>query len=306
MNRAQCYRDRLLLSVPQTEGQSFCLRLLVLAALLCTQAAADMNALPGAEHNLRYETPAHRWDEAFPLGNGLLGALVWDDGTPLTISLDRTDLWDLRPVPEFHEPEYDWATMQAWEAAERYDDLQTLYEAPYHRPGPTKIPAGRLQLDIGKGLTYAYGALDLATATTHVRFEEGADATVYIHATEPVGIVQVAGAEQVHPRIVAPAFGGKEPGEPKPAISPGELSELGYPPPERSEGGNWAAYTQQGWGGFQFAVYAAWREDSEREVLRPPLRTVPVRSGYPAYEQACTLERAQLHSGSSGPASSLR
>ena len=35
-----------------------------------------------------------------PYVGWLLGALVWGDGTPLRISLDRTDLWDLRPVPE--------------------------------------------------------------------------------------------------------------------------------------------------------------------------------------------------------------
>ncbi|NIO42386.1 MAG: hypothetical protein GTO41_20875, partial [Burkholderiales bacterium] len=45
---------------------------------------------PEAEHGLHYKTPATVWDEAMPLGNGLLGALVWGDGKPLRISLDRT------------------------------------------------------------------------------------------------------------------------------------------------------------------------------------------------------------------------
>ena len=42
---------------------------------------------PEAEHGLHYQTPAMVWDEAMPLGNGLLGALVWGDGKPLRISL---------------------------------------------------------------------------------------------------------------------------------------------------------------------------------------------------------------------------
>ncbi|MFA6243402.1 MAG: glycoside hydrolase N-terminal domain-containing protein, partial [Candidatus Hydrogenedentales bacterium] len=70
--------------------------------------AAEAGPLP--RHNLHFQTPVTTWDEALPLGNGLLGALVWGDGKPLNISLDRTDLWDLRPVPEFHTEEYTYAT----------------------------------------------------------------------------------------------------------------------------------------------------------------------------------------------------
>src|SRR5687767_9208959 len=70
--------------------------------------------LPLVEHGLHYTTPAMTWDEALPLGNGILGALIWGDGKLLKISLDRTDLWDLRKVPEFHSPEYTYKTMQQW------------------------------------------------------------------------------------------------------------------------------------------------------------------------------------------------
>lgn len=33
-----------------------------------------------------------------PLGNATVGALVWQRDSSLRLSLDRTDLWDLRPV----------------------------------------------------------------------------------------------------------------------------------------------------------------------------------------------------------------
>jgi alpha-L-fucosidase 2 len=64
-----------------------------------------VGAEPRREHGLHYTEPARVWDEALLLGNGLLGALVWGDGKTLRISLDRTDLWDLRPVPEFSGPD---------------------------------------------------------------------------------------------------------------------------------------------------------------------------------------------------------
>jgi hypothetical protein len=61
--------------------------------------------LPEERHGLRFKTPVTVRDEALPLGNGTLGALLWGEGRPLRISLDRADLWDLRLVPEFHSPD---------------------------------------------------------------------------------------------------------------------------------------------------------------------------------------------------------
>lgn len=48
-------------------------------------------------HDLQFTTLAKQWDEAVPLGNGMLGALVWQKADHLRFSLDRADLWDLRP-----------------------------------------------------------------------------------------------------------------------------------------------------------------------------------------------------------------
>lgn len=78
------------------------------AALLCLGSAALSAAnhrVAAPSQRLTYTTAADRWDEALPLGNGILGALVWGNGQPLRISIDRADLWDLRPVPEFHSAE---------------------------------------------------------------------------------------------------------------------------------------------------------------------------------------------------------
>ena len=36
------------------------------------------------------------WYDGLPLGNGLTGSLVYGSN-PLKITVDRTDLWDLRP-----------------------------------------------------------------------------------------------------------------------------------------------------------------------------------------------------------------
>jgi alpha-L-fucosidase 2 len=223
-------------------------------------AGTDWPGLDDVRRNnplLNFETPVDVWDEALPLGNGTLGALVWGDGRPLRISLDRTDLWDLRPVPEYHSDQYDYQLMQQWEKEGRVDDLKQLYENPYHRPAPTKIPAGRIELGLPDGTIFE--AIRLNALPPAAQIELGKiRARVWVHATEPVGLIDVEGTVPTSVRLQAPAFGGKEEGPNEAAIVMGELSELGYPPPTESHGDTWQAYTQEGWGGFAFSVYLGW------------------------------------------------
>ena len=47
------------------------------------------------KHHLYFDKSITRWDEAIPLGNGRLGALIWGGPEELRFSLDRTDIWDL-------------------------------------------------------------------------------------------------------------------------------------------------------------------------------------------------------------------
>lgn len=230
-------------------------------AMLMFLTAQIPSNIPKMENGLQFDTPVTVWDEALPLGNGLLGALVWGNGNPINISLDRTDLWDLRPVPEFHSADYTYARMREWEKAGRTEELLNLYDRPYERPAPTKIPAGRIELTIGGSAAFQSTALSLADATAHMTFRSGTDVRVWVHATECVGIIEVHGSEQVTAKLVAPAFGGKEAEAAKPAIVAGDLTQLGYPPPEVSSDTTWSAYKQEGWGGFRFAVYLAWRSE---------------------------------------------
>jgi len=223
-------------------------------------------AEPRPEHGLHYTTPALVWDEALPLGNGLLGALVWGDGQPLRISLDRTDLWDLRPVPEFHTAEYSYKTMRQWVKEGRIDDLHRLYDKPYGYPGPTKIPAGRIEFTLGAERKFQGASLDLAKASAEMHWSDGTVARVFVHATEPLGVIHIAG-KPAPVKLLAPPFAGKvteEAGANK--ISAGDLATLRYEAPVQQSGATWTGYLQKGWGGFQFAVALVWR-GSDREWL---------------------------------------
>ena len=211
---------------------------------------------PQPAHGLRYASPAQTWDEGLPLGNGMMGALVWGDGHPVKISLDRADLWDLRRVPEFGGPDYKFSKLRQWRAAGRFDDIRRVYEDPYRRPAPTKIPAGRIELNLNGD--FASMELDLATAEGVWRTPR-ASLRVFVHATEPVGMLRWDGPEAPEVRLRPPAFQGEVRDGAQGGISPGDLQQLGYPAPVASSGDSFQAYRQSGAEGFVYAARVTWR-----------------------------------------------
>ncbi len=238
----------------------------ILGALVVLSCAAGTEAQPRPEHNLDFSEPAMVWDEAQPLGNGLLGALVWGDGHPLNVSLDRTDLWDLRPVPQYESEDYSYERMRQWVKEGRIEDLHRLYDAPYRNPGPTKIPAGRIELGLGSEPAFERAVLDLASAVSRVRFDTGTTVAVTVHAVQPVGLIEISSARDVTPRLVVPPFAGTTEGAAaqNEIVAGGELASLGYDAPEISSGDDWTGFLQEGWGGFRFAVTLAWRRTGDR------------------------------------------
>ena len=100
------------------------------------------------QHDLHFSSLAKQWDEAIPLGNGMLGALIWQKEDHLRFSLDRADLWDMRPMKDLHRKEfsYEWVTEQV--RKNEYAIVQKYFDEPYdNEPGPSKIPGGALEFD---------------------------------------------------------------------------------------------------------------------------------------------------------------
>lgn len=204
------------------------------------------------KHSIVYMDMPETWDEGLPLGNGLLGALVWGNGNPLKISIDRTDLWDLREVVEFNLPEYNFQTMLKWEKEGKYDELIKLYEEPYNKPAPTKIPAGRLVLTLDDTVKAKEAKLNISNAFTIVEYTNGVTIKVLIHATEPLGIIICEGRSTPEVDIVPPPFGKLNENKNLPKD---DLRWLDYPPPKIVKSGDSKTYFQECWGGFNFAIY---------------------------------------------------
>jgi len=98
------------------------------------------------QHNLQFPFIPKSWDEGMPLGNGMLGALVWQKGDAVRVSLDRADLWDERPMKGLHRPEFSYAWVHQQVVKGDYKPVQDFFDAPYDRePAPTKIPGAALE-----------------------------------------------------------------------------------------------------------------------------------------------------------------
>ena len=228
-----------------------------LLASLCF--AASLLAQPRPEHGLHFTTPVTTWDEAIPLGNGIMGALLWGDGRPVRISLDRADLWDLRAVPEFHSPEYTFQNVLKLHRAGRHDELKKLLEDPYHRPAPTKIPAGRIEITLSPEARFASTTLDVANAEGRIDFANGDSVRAFVNAAGPTGLVAIASQTPPQIKLLPPPFSGQVDNPAKGGISPGDLRQLGYPTPQVTSGDDFQAYTQHAAEGFRFAVHVGWR-----------------------------------------------
>ncbi len=222
------------------------------------------SATPLPLHDLDFDFLSIRWDEAVPLGNGMVGALVWQEGDRLRFSLDRADLWDRRPVENFQKPEFcfDWM----YEQFKNGDigPVQDLIDRPYNDlPAPTKIPAGRLEFDqtaLGKVENVQ---LDISKAECKVVWSNGAVLKTFVHAMKPVGWFFFEGVDaDLKPVIIPPPFGGagdlSEEGVN--SLSGHDLRALGYTDPIMETGDNYISYLQEGWGEFQFAIYCQWEQ----------------------------------------------
>ncbi len=258
-----------------------------LAAVALALAAAcssgpDRAGAPDPHHDLVFDRLASTWDEGVPLGNGMLGALVWKKGDSLRLSLDRADLWDLRPVPAFAGPEFRFAWVRDHVLANDYEPVHKMGDIPYDRdPAPTKIPAVALEFDIAALGELDSVRLDLADAVCRVRWKNGARLTAFISAVEPAGWFEFEGLPAgVVPRLVPPAYASAEPvsaAGPN-SLEPGSLARLGYPAPELESDASSVRYRQRGWDGMSYEVAVRY-EQSAAGVLRGAWS---VSSSYPA------------------------
>ena len=222
---------------------------MAVAGALATTAAAPAGEAGHAENgtapktyqqNLKLTAPIRSWDEALPLGNGLMGGLLWGEGNTVRLSLDRGDLWDERP---HHEA--GWWKKRTWAKGGDWD-------GPYNGVTPTKLPAGRLEITLEPSHKLQAFELNLATAEGVAHLTDGQKLTGFFSATEPVALFRIPGPEPKELSLI-PSGAKKNAGDAGPG-SGGAVSRLGYPPAQFGRDGTAQWYVQEATGGLKYCA----------------------------------------------------
>ena len=231
--------------------------------------AVALPAQPGPQHDLKFASLAATWDEGVPLGNAMVGALVWQKNDRLRMSLDRADLWDQRPMKGLHRPEFSFKWVEEQVRKKDYGIVQQYFDAPYERePGPSKIPGAALEFDIRDMGPVASTELSLADALCTVKWENGMVLRTFVHATKPVGWFRFEGlkAQSVIPRLIPPSYQHSGKMAEGGAVGGEDLARLGYKQGKVVEDGQTIVYDQEGWGGFTYQVSVTWKKDGDNAV----------------------------------------
>lgn len=211
-------------------------------------------------HDLHFDSLANRWDEAIPLGNGMLGALVWQKEGHLRFSLDRADLWDQRPMKGLHRPEFNFSWVVEQVKKKDYAPVQRYFDDPYdHEPAPSKIPGGALEFETKGWGSVKSVHLQVPKAQCEVKWANGIILKTFVHATRPIGWFRFEHInDAIVPQLIAPRYQGavKVSGDP---VGGDDLSRLGYPQGSIKKQGNSITYRQQGWGGFRYEINVQWK-----------------------------------------------
>lgn len=236
-----------------------------LCLAVCGCAKKTFVTAPSAS-DLQFNALATTWDEGIPLGNATMGALVWQRDSALRFSLDRTDLWDLRPSDSLAGPRFrfDWVREQV--AKKDYLPVQKKFDWPYDRdPAPSKIPGAAFELSLEKEGSPSAVRLYLKNALCEATWENGMRMRTFVHATRPVGwfsFEKMKGA--FIPALVAPPYNRRKGAQDAGPVTGLDLRRLGYEQGTVEQGENWITYHQKGWGDFYYDVAVCWKQTGDR------------------------------------------
>ena len=238
----------------------------MLGSALIAMAFQSSEAYPPSDLNLVLSAPISTWDEAIPLGNGLMGGLLWGEGNTIRLSLDRGDLWDERPAVE---PEW-WKQKTYAKGVKliRKGDFGTVnewWDGPYNGVTPTKLPAGRLEIAWPEGAIVKQFELKLAQAEGVAYFDGETKLNTFFSAKEPVSMVQISGSKPKEFHLI-PSGAKKEAGDAGPS-SGGAVAALGYPPATLRQEGNAKWFVQKTAGELVYCVCAESKQVGDKTLI---------------------------------------
>jgi alpha-L-fucosidase 2 len=205
--------------------------------------------------------PIERWDEGIPLGNGLLGAIIWGDSREVVLSLDQATLWDERTPEAYADKDWNFARMLRLISAKKWKQVVDEFETPAQDPWPTKIRACRLILSLPKNDSWTGASLDISRGEAVLRSRRGT-VTVVCDAARPLLALRATGVKLIH-RIEFPDY-RRRAGETVPANS---LRALGYPAASHGRRGETGFCVQEVAGGEATVTAARCRKEGASTEL---------------------------------------
>ena len=143
------------------------------------------------------------WDEGIATGDGKLGSILYGDG-PIKISVDRIDLWDNRPNEQTFESGFNYKNLiklaKSGKAGNDADwsEHKRLFDMLSHiTPYPSKITAGRIELDFGVSRDDIHSHLDMTDAIADISIPGVAKIRQFNSAIRHVGIMRVEGEYKI-------------------------------------------------------------------------------------------------------------
>ena len=224
-----------------------------------------INLNPG-ENDLVFNDLATTWDEGMPIGNGLIGGLVWQKEDRLRISLDRSDLWDNRPSKAFADPDLNYQWLHNHRIKGTYDEaLKKLNSFRQGRFAPTKIPGGALEFDITALGDPDQVRLYLENALCGIKWKNQAEMQIFTHAVHPVGWFRITSAgNDIIPVLRTPEYESEREANENQVGGQGyDILFLGYEQGEVISGENSTSYHQKGWGDFYYDIAVKWTRKGE-------------------------------------------
>lgn len=235
----------------------------VLGMAAC-EPSVDVCPVALSDNDLIFPTLAQSWDEGIPLGNATVGALVWEKDSALRFSLDRTDLWDLRPVDSLSGNNYRFAWVKEQIRKKDYLPVQKKFDQPYDRmPAPSKIPGAALEFPLNRLGEPSQVRLYLNNALCEVTWENGTQMQTFVHATEPVGwFVFKNLTTEIEPILISPMYNKKSVNGEASPVSGQDLQRLGYEQGTITRKDNQLIYHQKGYGDFSYDVVVNWERQA--------------------------------------------
>ena len=188
---------------------------LIISAILLTSCAGESRT----SLKLHYDKPAEYFEEALPLGNGRLGAMVYGGTSMDRISLNDITLWTGEPDKGGEHPDYEliesltpWGEVSQWvekirkaldeEDYATADKLQRRLQGHFSE---NYQPLGWLELVYPEGeVTDYYRELDLSKAVATVQYKKNGKsfkAEYMVSSPDSVVVIRLTGEAPIEAEI---------------------------------------------------------------------------------------------------------